>query len=506
MIAQKMKQIISAYIDGELSADEAKKVASLIDSDPAYKQYADELKKISSSLQTWNDEPLSPDLERKIAAALAQRSPVNSAGSLASRSPVNGNLREDLRDNKGENPMKSKGSGLRIAASIAVFFLVLTVSMKVYVKRGIQGRWKAAGNEMGDQFDPRQFSAPLKFKGQAASGANAAYRKRATSYDAKMITQAARRYEPYYLDTDYNVVPSEEKDQAFPTLPTPASGLLSVRYQQNGPFQTGEYGHSVENVFKEAKQEPLSTFSIDVDTASYSNIRRVLDGGQMPPVDSVRIEEMINYFGYDYPAPAGEDPFSITTQAATAPWNKNHKIVLIGLKGKTLPADQIPPSNLVFLIDVSGSMSDVNKLPLVQKTLSAMVNQLTDKEKVAIVVYAGAAGKVLDSTPGSNKPAILSAINNLHAGGSTAGAESIESAYQIAKENFIRGGNNRIILVTDGDFNVGVSDTGSLVRMIEEKRKEGIFLTIAGFGMGNYKDSRMEQLADNGNGDRKSVV
>jgi len=209
---------------------------------------------------------------------------------------------------------------------------------------------------------------------------------------------------------------------------------------------------------------------------------------------------LINYFSYDYPEPTGKHPFSITTKGAVCPWNNKHQLMMVGLHGKTLKADKLPPSNLVFLIDVSGSMRSANKLELLKKSYKMMVNQLSQNERVAIVVYAGAAGKVLESTPASDKAKILAAIDNLQAGGSTAGGAGVKLAYQIAKDNFIKNGNNRVILATDGDFNVGVSSTGDLTRLIEEKRKDGIFLTILGFGMGNYKDGRMEQLADKGNG------
>ena len=272
----------------------------------------------------------------------------------------------------------------------------------------------------------------------------------------------------------------------------------SNRY--NPQFNTEQYNRIYENEFLEVAQNPLSTFSIDVDTASYSNMRRFLNNNQMPPRDAVRIEEMINYFGYDYPKPTGEHPFSITTKAAVCPWEPKHQLVLVGLQGKTFEAQNIPPSNLVFLIDVSGSMDQSDKLPLLKSSFRLLVNQLRDEERVAIVVYAGNAGLVLESTPGAQKQKILEAIDELQAGGSRSWRRRDQLAYKIARENFIKGGNNRVVLATDGDFNVGVSSDGELTRIIEEKRKEGIFLTVLGFGTGNYKDSKMEQLADKGNG------
>jgi len=265
-------------------------------------------------------------------------------------------------------------------------------------------------------------------------------------------------------------------------------------------FNTEEYDRIYENEFLDALSNPLSTFSIDVDTASYSNTRRFINDSKLPPPDAVRIEEFINYFNYDYPQPEAEHPFSIITELSDAPWNPDHQLAHIGLQGREIPKEQLPDSNLVFLMDVSGSMNQANKLPLVKKGFKLLVEQLDENDTVAIVVYAGAAGLVLPATSGDNATVILEAIENLQAGGSTAGGQGIELAYQIAKENFIEGGNNRVILATDGDFNVGPSSDGELVRLIEQKREEGVFLTILGFGTGNYKDSKMEQLADKGNG------
>lgn len=265
------------------------------------------------------------------------------------------------------------------------------------------------------------------------------------------------------------------------------------------------YGRIEENIFKIVATAPLSTFSIDVDKAGYSNIRRMLNNGQEVPEDAVKIEEMVNYFAYNYPQPAGKDPFSITADVVNSPWNAEAKLVRIGLKGKDISLNNVPPSNLVFLLDVSGSMEDANKLPLLKAALNVLVDKLREKDKVAIVVYAGAAGLVLPPTSGSEKQKIRSAIENLSAGGSTAGGAGIELAYKIAEENFSKGGNNRIILATDGDFNVGASNDRSMENLIEEKRKSGVFLTCLGFGMGNYKDSKLETLANKGNGNHAYI-
>jgi Ca-activated chloride channel family protein len=272
-----------------------------------------------------------------------------------------------------------------------------------------------------------------------------------------------------------------------------------LRYPSDA-FNTEEYGLIVENDFLDAYSNPLSTFSIDVDAASYSNARRFIMSGNLPPKDAVRIEEFVNYFDFDYPKPEKDKPFSIFTEMGECPWNKNNYLVHIGIKGKELNDEERRPGNFVFLIDVSGSMTPENKLPLLKKAYKLMVKKLHPQDRVAIVVYAGAAGVILPSTEANEKETIINAIEKLRAGGSTAGGQGIQLAYKIAKENFIKNGNNRIILATDGDFNVGVSSTSEMVRLIEEKRKEGIFLTVLGFGMGNYKDNRLEQIADKGNG------
>ncbi len=270
--------------------------------------------------------------------------------------------------------------------------------------------------------------------------------------------------------------------------------------EDEAEFNTEEYSKITENTFHEALQNPLSTFSIDVDNASYSNIRRYLTEGQLPPADAVRIEEMINYFSYNYPQPTGEHPFSIYNEVAACPWNKDHLLVHIGLQGKSPDYENLKPSNLVFLIDVSGSMDEPNKLPLVKKSMEILVENLSRHDRVAMVVYAGNAGVVLPSTSMEDKEDILEALDDLQAGGSTAGGEGLQLAYKIAKQNLLKDGNNRVILCTDGDFNVGISSTSELVRFIEEKRKDDIYLTICGFGMGNYKDGRLEEISNAGNG------
>lgn len=260
------------------------------------------------------------------------------------------------------------------------------------------------------------------------------------------------------------------------------------------------YAEISENPFLDANRAPLSTFSIDVDTASYANVRRFLNNGQLPPKDAVRIEELVNYFEYDYPQPVGDVPFSVSTETAVCPWNTKHKLVQIGLQGKKISLDNTPPANLVFLLDVSGSMNSPDKLPLLKDGLRMMVNQLKPQDRVAIAVYAGSSGLVLPSTSVSSKGEIFAALDRLEAGGSTNGGEGINLAYTVATNNFISGGNNRVILATDGDFNVGTTSDEALVNLIEQKRKSGIFLSVLGFGTGNLNDSMMEKLSNKGNG------
>jgi len=280
----------------------------------------------------------------------------------------------------------------------------------------------------------------------------------------------------------------------------PPSPSLGYALPDADGYNREQYSPIVENEFRDVRNEPLSTFAIDVDAASYANVRRFLAEQRLPPADAVRIEELVNYFDYDYPDPVGGAPFSITTEVAPAPWNPAHRLVHVGLQGRRMDPRSLPPANLVFLVDVSGSMDEPDKLPLLKEAFGLLVENLRPQDRVSIVVYAGAAGMVLPPTPGGQRDRILRAINELTPGGSTNGAEGIRLAYQLARDAFIRGGNNRVILATDGDFNVGVSSDAELVRLIEHERQDGVFLTVLGFGTGNLQDSKMEQLADRGNG------
>ncbi len=261
-----------------------------------------------------------------------------------------------------------------------------------------------------------------------------------------------------------------------------------------------DYAEINTNKFLDPKESPLSTFSVDVDKASYSNIRRFLNNGVMPPKDAVRIEEMINYFDYNYDGPKNQQPFAVHHEVALCPWNRSHYLMQVALQGKRIEKENLPPSNLVFLIDVSGSMNSNNKLPLLKSALKMLVNELREEDKVSIVVYAGAAGVVLNPTSGKEKRKIIDALDKLSAGGSTAGGAGLKLAYKLAHENYLKKGNNRIILATDGDFNVGLSSNQEMEKLIESERENGIYITVTGFGIGNYKDSKMEIIADKGNG------
>jgi Ca-activated chloride channel homolog len=305
------------------------------------------------------------------------------------------------------------------------------------------------------------------------------------------------------------VIRSKNTNDVYRKVRRKDPGTADEKYFQKNydstAFNTEEYESIVENRFLAATENPLSTFSIDVDGGSYSNMRRYLQQGQLPPSGAVRIEELINYFHYDYPQPVGNDPFSINTEIGNCAWNPEHKLVMIGLQGKKIPVENLPASNLVFLIDVSGSMMEPEKLPLVQRSLSMLVDQLREQDRVSLVVYAGNAGLVMPSTSGFEKKKIKDAIERLEAGGSTAGGAGIQLAYKVAEQHFVKGGNNRVILCTDGDFNVGPSSDSDLLDMIEKEKKSGVFLTVLGFGMGNYKDSKMEKLADKGNGNHAYI-
>ncbi|MGD1821633.1 MAG: vWA domain-containing protein [Pleomorphochaeta sp.] len=315
------------------------------------------------------------------------------------------------------------------------------------------------------------------------------------------ITEDVTVDEEIIMEEAINMPKSAVKTLAV--SPMMAKGGESITSLPNpiNEFNTEEYDKITDNAFKSVIDNPVSTFSIDVDTASYTNVRRFLmQNEELPPVDAIRIEEFLQYFSYDYPQPEGENSVGFQLDIEPAPWENNHQLLRVSIQAEEISTEDLPASNLVFLIDTSGSMHNDNKLPLLQKSMNVLVDQLREKDTISIVAYAGSAGVILESTPGTDKTTIIRAFTELKAGGSTAGRDGIELAYKIAGENYIKGGNNRVILCTDGDFNVGVSSTGALERLIEEKRENNIYLTILGLGMGNYKDSRMESLSNIGNG------
>ena len=539
------KILISAYYDGEVSPAEKQQVETHLKECESCRKYLLQLEMLSSSLKKWSDETPSPDLEQNINRLSTKGEPMKPstvritqmAGSVLVVLFLAVMTLQTIARNNTQAKIKIIDSNRPRPAQIALSKDKLAQEKPTY---SVKGSLKSATDDIGDQYAAGNTSVRVNNKVQSSVGAGALVMK-----DSASTVQ----YEPYYLNLGYKVTHEMQTAQIegkteykelvrkrvtggyqsssyddgrlgtntpYPSEPYPNTAVLreetygsksyrpqiiDQRWPQPQPQSNAEeYDRIYENAFLESRENPLSTFSIDVDTASYSNVRRFLNQGQLPPPDAVRIEEMINYFTYDYPQPQGKDPFSITTEAAVCPWDPNHNLVMVGLQGKELDAKTLVPSNLVFLIDVSGSMDDPQKLPLLKSAFRIMVNQLKEQERIAIVAYAGNAGLVLESTPDYDKQRILEAINRLEAGGSTAGGEGIQLAYQVAKQNFISNGNNRVILATDGDFNVGVSSDSELVRLIEEKRNEGIFLSVLGFGTGNYKDSKMEKLADKGNG------
>ncbi len=390
------------------------------------------------------------------------------------------------------------------AGLAAALVLVLTFAVRPELSRVFRGSGAAESAEVGLSGQERDYTAAEdSLPAVRTENKNAQRKEEAADKPAKQLSAP----EAVYL-SEAPVPAAEMKRMNSPMGLVMADEEISADYFDEGmigaaepeDFNTEEYRRIYENSFYSPAEQPLSTFSIDVDTASYSNVRRFLNNGSLPYPDSVRIEELINYFDYDYPQPEGSSPFSLNTELAACPWNEESLLLMVGLQGKTVEFEEIPESNIVFLIDSSGSMQDENKLPLLKQAMAMLTEQLRPEDRVSIVAYAGSAGLVLPPVSGNDKDAIFEAIDNLDAGGSTAGGEGIELAYSVATENLFKNGNNRIILATDGDFNVGASSEGELTRLIESKRDQGIYLTVLGFGMGNYKDSRMESLADKGNG------
>jgi Ca-activated chloride channel family protein len=424
--------------------------------------------------------------------AVAQ-APETSNQSILSKRPVNfGNIKGKVIDSVSGEPLIGanivlQGTSIGVATDTNGEYRILSIP---------EGQYNVKVNFIGYK---AQILANLSVKTDSSRQLDFRLSPQTLASEAVVVT-AQRPVIKRDVTSSLVIVESKSLRSAQSNIQQFAIDGVRMPFESYKSFNTEDYSKIDENEFKDALSNPLSTFSIDVDAASYSNIRRFINNGQLPPSDAVRIEEMINYFKYDYPQPSDRHPFSVNTEVAVCPWNSGNNLLLIGLQGKHLDAEKLPPSNLVFLLDVSGSMSDPNKLPLVKAAFRILVQQLRSQDRVAVVVYAGNAGLVLPSTAGNERRKILDAIDKLEAGGSTAGGEGIKLAYKIARENFLKSGNNRVILTTDGDFNVGISSEGELMRLIEEERRDNIFLSVLGFGMGNYKDSKMEKLADRGNG------
>lgn len=453
---------LSSYIDNQLSQEEKQKIEEHLKECRMCAQEFSRLKALSEKLKDWQAPDLGPFFEQAVKDRISTQG-----------------------QERGEVKMKKKTIAVLIPSGVLVGILTFVV-VGALMRGGMQGR-------LNDQVAPPQTVSRQQTVAQSQPQTTAlqGFTNMASTREAAKISLLGKDFKSEVSYYSYTGA-SEREVGGIP--------IRDKYYQPQEEFNTEQYDRIYDNDFLQVKENALSTFSIDVDTASYSNVRRFLTQNQMPPKDAVRIEEMINYFTYDYPQPTDNAPFSVTTEVSSCPWNAVHKLVLIGLQGRTMEAEKLPPSNLVFLIDVSGSMRPANKLPLLKSAFKLLINQLRAEDKVSIVVYAGSSGLVLDSAAGGQKQTIMDAIDRLEAGGSTAGGAGIQLAYEIAKKNYLKDGNNRVILATDGDFNVGVSSDADLTRIIEEKRNDGIFLTVLGFGMGNYKDAKMEKLADKGNG------
>ncbi|MCC3156247.1 von Willebrand factor type A domain-containing protein [Hymenobacter sp. 15J16-1T3B] len=349
------------------------------------------------------------------------------------------------------------------------------------------------GQRIGVALAPAQ----NELKEVVVTGVAPAIVRKDISYAAATVTQQSLAGRLAGVQIRGSRAPGKAKRSAAPA----ASGYFSKDEKARRRTEGEGYAHQTENAFQPVSKAPLSTFSIDVDAASYSNVRRFLtEQAQLPPADAVRTEELVNYFRYDYPQPAADAPAALHLEQARCPWAPAHQLVLIGLQARTVPVENLPPANLVFLIDVSGSMQSEDKLPLVKAGLKQLVQQLRPQDQVALVVYAGAAGVVLPPTPGTRKGDIVAALDKLEAGGSTAGGEGLRLAYATARQHFNKEGNNRVVLCTDGDFNVGESSDDAMEHLITQERESGVFLSVLGFGTGNLQDSKMERLADKGNG------
>ena len=515
--------LLTAHALGQLEGDEKAVVERLL-ADPGRheeRRTVDEIGRLAAALRagrTNSDLPRSPTLRRAVVAAIAAN------GGQAERGPLESDVAV------APQPARSRfGRGLALAASLLAAVLVMVTAVLVrplelqprvvreIAQRRSELRTEGVATALQERVVPDQSvleqsaGKPSDAKAEAASEQLASEKRPAT----EQVDKSTNRLKGY---AGGYAMPAAPADIAMAAAPAPGARRLAAerdaredarelemssvggqRKQQDA--QAGErYARFDENRPRTSSEQPLSTFSIDVDTASYANVRRFLTSGRLPPPDAVRIEEMVNYFRYDYPQPGGDRPFSVTLEAAECPWHSGRRLVRIGLEGRDIDRRERPAGNLVFLIDVSGSMSAANKLPLVKQALAMLVEELTENDSVAIVTYAGDAGVKLPATSGDQKGKILTVIESLSSGGSTHGSAGINLAYEQAAERFIPGGVNRVILATDGDLNVGVTSDEALVDLIKQKAAGGTFLTVLGFGEGNLQDTKMEKIADNGNG------
>jgi len=520
---------LTAYAFNEMPAPERAEFEQLLQSDPAARQLVDEIRATGTILAgVLEHEPVPTP------AASPRQAAIIPGGDFRKLDGGGESLRKQLNKPIRFPQFYYVVSGLA-AACFALFFVYTEYNQRpMQPKHYVEMPLAQTGAEA-----PASIAAnmpappPAPAEAEEFDGANASADVRSLTLMELAKDEAARKQDVEKMamgDAERRAKMREAKSQANAYFAAPAAAPAGAAYKSNGGLaaarvrselrdtgsavtvmndklmvrqddsNTEGYAYRKDNAFLGARENPLSTFSIDVDTASYANVRRFIQDGHRPPADAVRIEELVNYFPYRYQAPTGNVPFAANLEVASAPWAPEHRLVRIGLKGREVSDAARPAANLVFLLDVSASMQSPNKLPLVKQSLRLLVDKLRPDDRVAIAVYAGASGLALPSTPVSHKADILDAIDRLEAGGSTNGAMGIQLAYDIAKANFIGSGVNRVILATDGDFNVGVTSEGELVRLIEEKAKSGVFLSVLGFGMGNLKDSTLESLADKGNG------
>lgn len=519
------KQLLSAYADDAVTPEERTQAEQLLRERPECRAYLDEIKSLSSALHTFKDQRLSPDAEQNMRSKITKERPMQTISwKPVSLVAVTVLVTFFLTQQYTRTSMLGSDGGLMTSTDEVSHQIAAAPHSTMSASRFNYKEADASASMTQpipvSRPTPMPVAPPPTMRPIMPAGGPAQY---AREMKSDMALAKAKPQGQWLMGqaAPASSIAGNMMDIKKDAMPAAGLAMRSMSVQSSNDYWGGsvneayveyatpmpyygynaeEYAQFVEQGFVDVKANPLSTFSVDVDTSSYSNIRRFLSQGTLPPADAVRIEEMVNYFNYNYPKPKGNEPFSITTNMAVCPWNPEHQLVRIGLKGRMPTTTQLAASNLVFLIDVSGSMNSADKLPLVQQGLKMMVSRLRPQDRVSMVVYAGNAGLVLDSTPGDQKWVINNAIDSLSAGGSTGGGEGIALAYDIARRNFVQGGNNRVILATDGDFNVGITDTNQLVEMMKYQRRNGVFLTLLGVGQGNLKDNRMQQLADKGDG------